>query len=70
MTFREFVDNCNKLLARHPETAGCEVIYSSDDEGNSFHSVQYNLSVWVSESGDFTEIDPRNDKSGNCVCIN
>lgn len=39
MKFKEYIKKLNNILNIHPETADLNVIYSSDDEGNSFNFV-------------------------------
>ena len=41
MTLKEYADDINNLLKDNPEFADFPVIYSADDEGNSYQNVNY-----------------------------
>lgn len=41
MIFSDYVAKVNKMLADNPELGKCNVIYSSDEEGNSFSGVYF-----------------------------
>jgi hypothetical protein len=66
--FKDYVDQLIKFLSENPETADYQVIYSRDDEGNSYDQVYYGPSkgTFDENSGDFKE----NKDSDNSVCIN
>ena len=76
MTLREYLQHLSKLVKENPEAWEYEVVYSTDDEGNAFHSVEYNPSI-----GNFSEAEQdfieRSDSyfvdeemKENAVCIN
>lgn len=39
MKFKEYLEELNKLAEENPESLNMDVIYASDDEGNSYHTV-------------------------------
>jgi len=39
MKLREFLDQLNNLVKETPEALEYDVIYASDDEGNSYHNI-------------------------------
>ena len=45
MTVNEYVQNLVQLLKKDPEIGELEVIYSQDDEGNSYQKVFYSPSI-------------------------
>jgi len=47
MKFKQFVKNCNRLLKEHPKVGEYTVVYSSDEEGNSFDEVAYKPTVCI-----------------------
>lgn len=53
MTFREYIDECNELIKKHPELAKAKVVYSADDEGNHFGEVHYGPSIGVYNDDEF-----------------
>ena len=67
MKFKEYVERLNKLLEERPETAGFDVITSSDDEGNQYNPVYYGPSVGAYDEDEkgFDE-----DEKPNAVCVN
>lgn len=85
MKLQEVVDKLNALIAENPEYGDLEAVYSIDDEGNAYHSVNWTgtLGNYKGEwQGDFNqaehlnaedmgydEFDPA-DYPINAVCIN
>ena len=45
MTFKEYAEKINKLLADNPHHADSQVVYSIDDEGNDYKAVTFNPSI-------------------------
>jgi hypothetical protein len=82
MKFKEFVENCNKLLEENPEVAEFDAIYSRDDEGNGYQEVSFTPTIGIREEGwcfEFISIDSLRDEPEefdytehdvNAVCIN
>ena len=50
MKLKYFAKKINELAERYPDLA---VVYSSDDEGNSFDEVYYDPSLGFFDRGDF-----------------
>ena len=74
MTLRGYVQTLVDMLKRNPEIEHYTVIYSSDDEGNSYQKVNFTPSVMLSEGLDNNYIviesaDIKPDE-GDVVCIN
>lgn len=72
MTLTQYIAALNQIKKTHPESAKFEVVYSSDDEGNSHHKVYYTPSICLFngsevEAGLTEGIDI---KKCNAVCIN
>ena len=42
MKLGEYLENLAELLQEHPELIDAEVVYSIDDEGNDYDSVNWN----------------------------
>lgn len=47
MLFKDYVAGLNQLLKENPQLANATAVYASDDEGNSFHEVHSNWTIWV-----------------------
>ena len=69
MQLHQYLDNLNKMAKEHPEILEYDVIYSSDDEGNSFEMIYYTPSVGVFENREFSDIS-RDIRELNAICIN
>ena len=69
MKFKEFVKNCNQLLKDIPESSEFDVIYSTDEEGNSFYGVYYTPTIGVFDDYIFDNGEEYIGKE-NAVCIN
>ncbi len=78
MTLKEYAKEINKLAEEYPNVL---VVYSSDDEGNSFHRVNQAGTVGFIYNGDFFDLESVKDncnnmfdyyvgKKPNAVCIN
>lgn len=70
MTFKEYLARLNQLLKERPELATATVIYSSDDEGNSFQKVIMSPTPWHFSGYEFIDEDYLPHKKINAVCIN
>jgi len=73
MLFKDYVIELNKLLKDRPEAGACSVVYSKDDEGNSFHEVYYKPYLGNFDGEDFageTTEDGTYSEENNAVCIN
>ena len=46
MKLRQFLNEIEQMVKANPEKMDCEVIYSSDDEGNYYQKV-HNSPCWV-----------------------
>lgn len=69
MTFREFVDNCNKLIAERPEIGEYQAIAASDDEGNYFTPVHYTPTIGnLDQYGGFETEGDESENKPNAVC--
>jgi hypothetical protein len=77
-TLKDLKDNIERLLIEHPEYANLPLIYSSDDEGNSFHLVHSSLCLaqvedikeYYLELVGFDGDEDINSEDINCICIN
>jgi hypothetical protein len=62
------------MLKRNPEIEHYEVIYSQDDEGNSFQKVNFTPTVVLAENLENSYVKVassiNNISEGNAVCIN
>jgi len=72
MTFKHYVDLCNKVLEKHPEYAELPALYSTDDEGNSYSQVIFAPGGLVVDdpSSNMPEVVNPENKTNNAVCIN
>ena len=78
MNLKEYIDNLNKLVKRHPEALEYEVIYAEDAEGNHYDGVYYTPTIGFVCDGEFVaetdfEIEHVNydePLKSNAVCIN
>jgi len=71
MKVSEMIENLNKILK---EDGDLDVVYSVDDEGNSFHEVGFEPTVGHFEDDEFNSVDSEQfeeyDLKKNAVCIN
>lgn len=78
MKFKSYVASLNKYLEENPEFGDSITIYSSDDEGNTFHTVKFVASEMFANDpiGSFeafskTEIEEEDmDQFTRVICIN
>ncbi len=45
MKLNKFIENLIKIQNKYPQSKDWNVIYSSDDEGNNYFNVKYDLSL-------------------------
>jgi hypothetical protein len=79
MTFAEYLKNLQELAEQRPEVLNFKVVFSTDDEGNSYDPIYYTPTVgyhfedcFVSET-QLNEMEPEDReeyKDINAVCIN
>ena len=83
---KDLKQNIEEILKKYPEWENLPLIFSSDDEGNSYHYCHNDLSPAQTEDinnkyyleivGFFDDTNPNDDdrdisvKDVNCICIN
>lgn len=74
MTFLQYLNTLVTMIKNNPEVEDYEVIYSIDDEGNSYHKVIFAPTVMKSSNGlenSYIEADSVKDtREGDVICIN
>lgn len=70
MKFSEYIKNIQEFAEKHPESLDMEVIYSSDDEGNSYNAVYYTPTLMMVEDREPICSEEDEDFIPNAVCIN
>ena len=75
MKLKEYIENLNLLVAKNPEYAELDVIYSADDEGNQYFPIAYEPTIGFHQRGEFycqheLEDFDLSDKKPNSICIN
>jgi hypothetical protein len=77
MTVNEYANNLIQLLKKSPEIGELEVIYSQDDEGNTYQKVNFHASLVKTEGLQnqyvdvIIEVDSDEiDKERTALCIN
>lgn len=79
MKLRDYIDGLNELVKEMPEALDFDVVSASDDEGNSYHIVNFGPSIghFDTEERDFLSAEgwePWDDNDempeNNAVCIN
>ena len=71
MTLELYIEQLQKFVEKHPEALKFQVIHSSDDEGNSFHSVQFSPTLGTFDENELTFDNHRElNYESNSVCIN
>lgn len=66
MTLKQYINNLQKISNEFPNLT---VVYSADEEGNSFSPVVYNPTVGEFKNGDEFDTEYSGDKP-NAVCVN
>tara|TARA_Y100000389_G_scaffold86606_1_gene83294 strand:- start:4531 stop:4764 length:234 start_codon:yes stop_codon:yes gene_type:complete len=71
-TLRQLINRLNDIVKDNPEALDLPLVYSIDDEGNSFHRVYFDagLGNYNERDREFLNKEEANDKEVNCVCIN
>lgn len=69
MKLKAYVKKLNKLAEKYPNA---QVVFSSDDEGNNFQTVNYEPTLGFYESREFRSYDPDDEDCStiNAVCVN
>ena len=75
MNLRQYLKGLKKLVREHGDS---EVVYASDEEGNSFHKVFYTPSVGFYKNGEYypadaetkESIEKKFGKEHSAVCVN
>lgn len=75
MKLSEYLDRVNKLVAENPEILDMDVVYASDEEGNSFHKAYTGLSIGLYRSREFISVNQFEEyeitgTTPNAVCLN
>lgn len=74
MTVKKYVDTLIEMLKKNPEIENYEVIYSSDDEGNSYQKVHFTPTVMLADGLENAYIKVQSivniDDNANVLCIN
>ena len=72
MTLGKYVETLVDMLKRNPEIEDYTVIYSSDDEGNTFQKVNFTPTIMLSEGLDnnYLVVESAEPGKGDTVCIN
>tara|TARA_R110000744_G_scaffold113121_5_gene211992 strand:- start:155 stop:385 length:231 start_codon:yes stop_codon:yes gene_type:complete len=74
MKVKQYVNTLVEMLKHHPEIENYEVIYASDDEGNTYEKVHYPPTIMSADGFDnsYIEVKPilTIDDKANCLCIN
>jgi len=77
MKLKKYLESLNKLAKDHPESLDLDIIYASDDEGNSFNPVNFTATMghvledgdgYILHRSDINSLDE--DQSINAVCLN
>jgi len=74
MTVRNYINALTEMLKKNPEIEHYEVIYSTDDEGNSYQKVNFTPTVMIANGLDNAYVEVQSvinitDK-GNVLCVN
>ena len=80
MKFKEYIEKLNNLAKEYPSSLEMEVVYSADDEGNTYHKLYFEPSLfqfedmsqyYLEEVGSYEEgSDDIALEDCNAVCIN
>jgi hypothetical protein len=74
MTVKNYTNTLLEMLKKNPEIEHYEVIYSTDDEGNSYQKVNFTPTVMIANGLDNAYVEVQSvinitDK-GNVLCVN
>jgi hypothetical protein len=69
MKLKEYADKINAFLEEYPDI---DVVYASDEEGNSFHRSYFSPSIGTFENNEFKSMEDQKDKNikPTVICIN
>jgi hypothetical protein len=75
MKLKDFLDELNALVSDNPKVLEFDVIYSVDDEGNSFHPITYSPTIGIYKNLEFyTTCESKefnlSTSDQNAICIN
>jgi len=68
MKLKEYLDTLNKHYKKYG--GDLDMVYSSDDEGNSFDYVQYNPTVGTFKYHENDGVFMNNKEKPDCICVN
>ncbi len=70
-TFRQYVEECNKLLSENPKCGDFPAIYAKDSEGNDYYPVYYDPTLAEAETNRYSyDIISNKEEKANVVIIN
>ena len=71
-TLRQLINRLNDIAKDNPKALDLPLVYSRDDEGNSFHKVYFDaeLGSYDENKREFINKEEADGKETNCVCIN
>lgn len=67
MKLKKYFEKIKKLISENPEILEYNVVYSSDDEGNTYSEVHFTPSIGNYDNEEFKE---ESDEENNAICIN
>lgn len=75
MKLKEYLENINELVKADPNILDYTVVFSSDDEGNSYNEVHYEPSLGIYEDDEWVGVEydsyeNYDEKDINAICIN
>lgn len=68
MKLKEYIESLNQMVKDDPSILEYDVVYSSDDEGNSYEFVAFTPSVGHFSGIPWNGFDPT--ENPNAICIN
>ena len=70
-TFREYIEECNKLLSENPKCGDFPAIYAKDSEGNGYDQVSFSPSLAEAKKNRYSyDIVSQDEDKANAVIIN
>jgi len=71
-TLKQLISRLQDIAKENPEALDLPLVYSRDDEGNSFHKVYFDagLGNYDENKREFLNKEEADGKEVNCVCIN
>ncbi len=67
MNLKEYANKINKLAKKCPNI---KVVYSSDEEGNSFSEVFFAPTLGIFNGESFDSLENSSENEPNAVCVN